>query len=57
MIAEETNIGDQALIKKDVKIWPRKVIEDGAIVTTNLIWGEKWRKSIFEGAIVRNNFV
>lgn len=53
VIAEETTIGDEALIKKDVKIWPRKVIEGGATVTTNLIWGEKWRKSIFEGATVR----
>ncbi|WP_432821796.1 sugar phosphate nucleotidyltransferase [Trichloromonas sp.] len=53
VVAEETTIGDEAHINKDVKIWPRKVIEGGAIVTTNLIWGEKWRKSIFEGAIVR----
>jgi mannose-1-phosphate guanylyltransferase/phosphomannomutase len=34
-------------------VWPRKVIEDGSIVTTNMIWGEKWRKSLFEGAQVR----
>jgi mannose-1-phosphate guanylyltransferase / phosphomannomutase len=39
-------------MKKDVKVWPNKVIEGGAIVTTNLIWGEKWRKSLFEGAVV-----
>ncbi len=53
IIADETTIGDGALIKKDVKVWPRKEIEGGAVVSTNLIWGEKWRKSIFEGAIVR----
>ncbi|AMV73524.1 mannose-1-phosphate guanyltransferase [Desulfuromonas carbonis] len=53
VIGDETEIGDKALIKKDVKVWPRKVIEGGAIVTTNLIWGEKWRKSLFEGAMVR----
>ncbi len=53
IIGEETTIGDEAFIKKDVKVWPRKVIEGGAIVTTNLIWGEKWRKSLFEGAVVR----
>ncbi len=52
VIGDETNIGDEAFIKKDVKVWPRKVIEGGAIVTTNLIWGEKWRKSLFEGAQV-----
>ena len=53
VIGDETTVGDEAYVKKDVKVWPRKVIEGGAIVTTNLIWGEKWRKSIFEGAIVR----
>jgi mannose-1-phosphate guanylyltransferase / phosphomannomutase len=53
VIGDETDIGDEAFIKKDVKVWPRKVIEGGAIVTTNLIWGEKWRKSLFEGAMVR----
>jgi mannose-1-phosphate guanylyltransferase/phosphomannomutase len=53
IIGAETVIGSQALVKKDVKIWPRKEVEGGAIVTTNLIWGEKWRKSLFEGATVR----
>jgi mannose-1-phosphate guanylyltransferase / phosphomannomutase len=53
VIGDETTIGNEACIKKDVKVWPRKVIESGAIVTTNLIWGEKYRKSLFEGAMVR----
>ncbi|MBE0504582.1 MAG: mannose-1-phosphate guanyltransferase [Desulfuromonadales bacterium] len=53
IVGAETMIGAQALVKKDVKIWPRKEVEGGAIVTTNLIWGEKWRKSLFEGAMVR----
>jgi mannose-1-phosphate guanylyltransferase/phosphomannomutase len=53
IVGDETTIGDEAYLKKDVKVWPLKVIEGGAIVTTNLIWGEKWRKSLFEGAVVR----
>ncbi|MEJ2200754.1 MAG: mannose-1-phosphate guanyltransferase, partial [Desulfuromonadaceae bacterium] len=53
VVAEETTVGDGAHINKDVKIWPRKFVEGGATVTTNLIWGEKWRKSIFTGAVVR----
>ncbi|MEJ2699682.1 MAG: sugar phosphate nucleotidyltransferase, partial [Desulfuromonadales bacterium] len=53
VIGDETSVGDETYIKKDVKVWPRKVIESGSIVTTNLIWGEKWRKSLFEGAMVR----
>ena len=53
IVADETSIGDEAVIKRDVKIWPRKMIEAGATVTANLIWGEKWKKSLFEGAIIK----
>ena len=53
IVADETSIGDGSVIKMDVKIWPRKVVEPGSIVTANLIWGEKWRKLLFEGAIVK----
>jgi mannose-1-phosphate guanylyltransferase/phosphomannomutase len=52
VIADHTTVGDEVFLKKDVKIWPNKVIEGGSIVTTNLIWGEKWRKSLFDGAQV-----
>jgi len=53
VIADETIVGDGVNIRPNVKIWPRKVIESGSTVSTNLIWGEKWRKSLFEGAVVR----
>ena len=53
IIADETMVGDDVNIRANVKIWPRKVIENGSIVAINLIWGEKWRKSLFEGAVVR----
>ncbi|HZV82406.1 MAG TPA: sugar phosphate nucleotidyltransferase, partial [Geobacteraceae bacterium] len=53
IVAEDTSIGEDAYIKRDVKIWPRKVIEAGSTVTGNLIWGEKWRKSLFEGAMIK----
>jgi mannose-1-phosphate guanylyltransferase/phosphomannomutase len=53
VIADETMVGNDVTIRHDVKIWPRKVIENGSTVTTNLIWGEKWRKTLFEGAVVR----
>ncbi|HPX60779.1 MAG TPA: mannose-1-phosphate guanyltransferase [Deltaproteobacteria bacterium] len=53
IVADETSIGDEAVIRTDVKIWPRKVVEAGSTVTANLITGEKWRKSLFEGAIIK----
>ena len=53
IVADETSIGDESVVKADVKIWPRKIIEAGSTVTANLITGEKWRKSLFEGAIIK----
>jgi len=53
IVADETSIGDEAVIKADVKIWPKKIIEAGATVTSNMIWGEKWKKALFEGAIIK----
>lgn len=53
IVAEDTSIGEEAYLKRDVKVWPRKVIEAGSIVTSNLIWGEKWKKSLFEGAMIK----
>ncbi len=53
IVADETSIGDEAVIKADVKIWPKKTVEAGATVTSNMIWGEKWKKALFEGAIIK----
>lgn len=53
IVADDTSIGEESYIKRDVKIWPRKVIEAGATVTGNLIWGEKWKKALFEGALIK----
>jgi mannose-1-phosphate guanylyltransferase/phosphomannomutase len=53
IIADDTSIGEEAYIKRDVKVWPRKLIEAGATVTDNMIWGEKWKKALFEGAIIK----
>ena len=53
IIADDTSIGEDVYIKKDVKIWPKKLIEAGSIVSGNLIWGEKWKKTLFEGAMIR----
>ncbi|ACM19368.1 mannose-1-phosphate guanylyltransferase and mannose-6-phosphate isomerase-related protein [Geotalea daltonii FRC-32] len=53
IVADDTSIGEEVYIKRDVKIWPRKVIEGGSTVTGNLIWGERWKKSLFEGKMIK----
>lgn len=52
IIAEGTEVGNQVIFEKDVMVWPEKQIEAGSIVSSNLIWGDKWKKSIFEGGKV-----
>lgn len=52
-IFEEASIGDgtlirqRAIIKPRIKIWPNKVIDSSAVVTSNIIWGGKSSKSLF----------
>jgi mannose-1-phosphate guanylyltransferase/phosphomannomutase len=52
IIADNTEVGDRVIFDKDVTIWPDKQIESGSIVSSNLIWGDKWKSSILEGGKV-----
>lgn len=53
VVREDAVIGDRCLvdvgcvIRPRVKIWPDKVIERGSTVTMSLVWGNKWRGSLF----------
>ncbi len=47
VIGEGTTVGDHAVIKPDIKIWPQKKIYENTIVSQNLIWGTKASKTIF----------
>ncbi len=53
VVGDDSKIGSGSSINPDVKIWPSKNIENGSIVTSNMIWGETWRRSLFEGAVVK----
>ena len=47
VISDNCRIGKASTVKAGVKVWPYKVVEDGATLASSLIWGEKWSKSIF----------
>ena len=49
IIAEKVKIEDLVQIAKDVVIWPEKFVESGSIVSSNLVWTQKWKRSLFEG--------
>ncbi len=50
VIADECVVGKEAIVRENVKIWPKKVVEDSAVVISNLVWGEKWKRSLFQGS-------
>lgn len=52
VVAEGCSVGDGAVVREGVKIWPNKEVESHAIVSSNLIWGERWKRSLFEESSV-----
>lgn len=53
VVHEDAVIGDRCLIdvgstiRPRIKLWPDKIIERGSVVTMSLVWGNKWRGSLF----------
>lgn len=50
IIADECTIGEFATIKANCKIWPGKTVDDGSVVSSSLVWGEKWNRELFTDA-------
>ncbi len=53
IIAEDCDIGDNVSFERDVTVWPDKIISDNAIVSNNVVWGSKYKSSIFEEGSVK----
>ena len=47
IIGDECTIGQEASVHSNVKIWPHKHVEDGAVLSTSLVWGERWTRHLF----------
>lgn len=47
IISDQCTIGESAIIRTNLRIWPHKVVEEGAILSTSLVWGEKWNRALF----------
>ncbi|MBU1107177.1 MAG: NTP transferase domain-containing protein [Candidatus Riflebacteria bacterium] len=47
IIAEECRIGKGAIVRENVKIWPKKQVEEGSTVYSSIIWSDKWTKNLF----------
>jgi len=46
IVSDECIIGDSATVKANCKIWPSKTVDEGAIVSSSLVWGEKWNREL-----------
>lgn len=49
-IAEKCYLGSKSLINPNLKLWPNKHIEEGAVVTNSLVQEDKWMRELFSGA-------
>jgi len=47
IVADNTVIGDGATVKANCKIWPGKTVDPGAIVSTSIVWGDRWNRELF----------
>jgi mannose-1-phosphate guanylyltransferase/phosphomannomutase len=47
IVSDHCRIGRHSTVRDNVKVWPYKQVEDGAILASSLVWGQKWAKSIF----------
>jgi len=52
IVSDECVVGDSATIKANCKIWPSKTVDEGAIVSSSLVWGEKWNRELFTASKV-----
>ncbi|MEB3188149.1 MAG: mannose-1-phosphate guanyltransferase [bacterium] len=53
IVANDCIVGESAILKPNVKVWPNKTIETGATVTASLIWGASAQRTLFGASGVR----
>jgi mannose-1-phosphate guanylyltransferase/phosphomannomutase len=47
VVGDHSLINEGAIIQPQVKIWPNKEIEAGAVISQSIIWGSQGRRSLF----------
>src|SRR5256714_1171765 len=47
VVGDHSVVGENARVRAQVKIWPDKQIESGAVVGSSLIWGAQGRRALF----------
>ncbi len=47
IISDDCLVGDAVTVRANCKIWPGKKIDPGSIVSSSMVWGEKWNRELF----------
>jgi len=47
IISDDCILGHSSTVKANCKIWPGKEVDEGAIVSSSLVWGERWNRELF----------
>jgi mannose-1-phosphate guanylyltransferase/phosphomannomutase len=57
VVSDNCEIGKDVKLNRGISIWPNKRVQDGAIVSSSLVWGEIWGGVLFgsHGIIGANN--
>ncbi len=53
VISEGCIIGRGSIVRAGVRIWPDKVVEDEAVLSTHFVWGSRWRGTLFTSGLIR----
>jgi len=49
-ISDKCVIGAESRLAPNIKLWPNKEVEDGAVLTRSLVWEDIWLKDLFTDA-------
>jgi len=52
IVSQDCIIGRGSIVRAGVRIWPDKVIEDDAVLSTHFVWGTRWRGTLFTSGII-----
>ncbi|MDY6969958.1 MAG: sugar phosphate nucleotidyltransferase, partial [Spirochaetota bacterium] len=56
VVSDDCQIGSGVEIPSGIRVWPDKVIEQGTKLTTDLIWGQREKKTLFSSEGIVGSF-
>lgn len=51
-MSDRCTVGKRSRLSANIKLWPEKIVEEGAVVTRSLVWEDRWLRELFREARV-----